>query len=163
MQAQVVAYNVVIAQQAQAAGATLVDINALFANITANGPIVNCIRGTSAFLGGSFSLDGVHPTNTGYAVIANAFIDTMNKAFQKRIPDVELSAMAKTDPLWPPNIKVQGMSSHAMLIPSMLGRRSTRSWRRTAARSKAGGRWDSSEDLRRPSLRHGTWVDVAGV
>ncbi len=121
VQAQVVAYNAVIAQKAQAAGATLVDINALFASIAANGLTVNGVKGTSAFLGGFFSLDGVHPTDTGYAVIANAFIDTMNKAFGKTTPDVDLSATATADPLWPPNIKVQGMSSHAMLMPANAG------------------------------------------
>ncbi len=37
VQAQVTAFNQVIAQQAQAAGATLVDINALFKQVTRPG------------------------------------------------------------------------------------------------------------------------------
>ena len=37
---------------------------------------------TSQFVfGGGFSLDGVHPTATGYAVIANGIIDTINDNF----------------------------------------------------------------------------------
>ena len=99
----VAAYNQVIAQQAQQVGATLVDINALFAKTAANGATVNGYTGTFAFLGGLFSLDGIHPTNTGYAVLANAFIDAMNSSIHTNIPDVSLSAVAATDPLWPPN------------------------------------------------------------
>ena len=102
VQAMVKAYNGVIAASATSAGATLVDINALFANTTANGITVNGIKGTTSFLGGAFSLDGIHPTNTGYAVVANAFIDTMNKAFNKTIPDVNLVPIAAADPLFPP-------------------------------------------------------------
>ncbi len=102
VQTMVKAYNGVIAASAQTSGATLVDINALFANTTANGITVNGIKGTTTFLGGAFSLDGIHPTNTGYAVVANAFIDTMNKAFGKAIPDVNLVPIAAADPLFPP-------------------------------------------------------------
>lgn len=104
VKAQVVAFNQVIAQQAQSVGATLVDINALFAQLTANGLVVNNFKGTASFLGGFFSLDGIHPTNTGYAVVANAFIDTMNKSFGSTIPDVALGPIATADPLWPPNL-----------------------------------------------------------
>ena len=59
VQAQVVAFNQVIAAQAKAAGATLVDINALFNQVAANGLTINGYTGTTAFLGGFFSLDGI--------------------------------------------------------------------------------------------------------
>ena len=104
VQAQVTAFNQVIAAQAQAAGATLVDINALFKQVTASGLTINGYTGTAAFLGGFFSLDGIHPTNTGYAVVANTYIDTMNSKNGTKIPDVNLSAVAAADPLWPPNL-----------------------------------------------------------
>jgi lysophospholipase L1-like esterase len=101
---QVTAYNQVIAAQATAANATLVDINALFSQVATNGLTINGYTGTSAFLGGFFSLDGIHPTNTGYAVVANTFIDTMNASFKTTIPDVVLGPVAAADPLWPPNV-----------------------------------------------------------
>ena len=104
VQANVVAYNKVIAAQASAAGATLVDINALFTSIAANGLTIDGYKGTNAFLGGFFSLDGIHPTNTGYAVVANTFIDAMNVAFKTSIADVNLTTVAAADPLWPPNL-----------------------------------------------------------
>jgi len=41
---------------------------------------------TSEFVfGGGFSLDGVHPTATGYAVIANGFIDAINDQFNANL------------------------------------------------------------------------------
>ncbi len=38
--------------------------------------------------GGMFSLDGVHPNNRGYAVIANKFIQTINQYYGSNIPPV---------------------------------------------------------------------------
>ena len=122
VKAQVVAFNQVIAQQAQAAGATLVDINALFAKITASGLAINGYTGTSTFLGGFFSLDGIHPTNTGYAVVANAFIDAMNAGIGTKIADVNLGTVAAADPLWPPNLPTHAVSGTGMLMPAEAGR-----------------------------------------
>ena len=104
VQAQVTAFNGVIAAQAKAVNATLVDINALFAQVTASGLAINGYTGTAGFLGGFFALDGIHPTNTGYAVVANKFIDTMNAGINTKIPDVALGPIAAADPFWPPNL-----------------------------------------------------------
>jgi hypothetical protein len=118
VQARVTAFNQVIAQQAQAAGATLVDINALFKQISTSGLTINGYTGTTAFLGGFFALDGIHPTNTGYAVVANTFIDTMNTAFSSKIPDVALGPVAAADPWWPPNLVPHTVAAHALTIPA---------------------------------------------
>ncbi|HWZ51010.1 MAG TPA: SGNH/GDSL hydrolase family protein [Granulicella sp.] len=104
VRAQVTAYNQVIAAQTTAANGTLVDINALFTQVATTGLTINGYTGTNAFLGGFFSLDGIHPTNTGYAVVANTFIDTMNASFKTTIPDIALGPVVAADPLWPPNI-----------------------------------------------------------
>jgi lysophospholipase L1-like esterase len=104
VQANVAAYNKVIAAQAAAAGATLVDINALISNLAANGQTIGGYKGTTGFLGGFFSLDGIHPSNTGYAIVANTFIDAMNAGFKSTIADVDLATVAAADPLWPPNL-----------------------------------------------------------
>ena len=42
--------------------------------------------------GGAFSLDGVHPTARGYAVMANAIIDAINTGFNASIPRVDPGA-----------------------------------------------------------------------
>jgi lysophospholipase L1-like esterase len=122
VQAQVNSFNQVISQQVQAANATLVDINALFKQVSSSGLTINGYTGTTAFLGGFFSLDGIHPTNTGYAVVANKFIDTMNSSFSSKIPDVVLGPVASSDPLWPPNLVPHTVSAHALTIPANAGR-----------------------------------------
>src|SRR5207302_926840 len=131
VQSQVTAFNQVIATQAQAANATLVDINALFKQVSTSGLTINGYTGTTTFLGGFFSLDGIHPTNTGYAVVANKFIDTMNTAIITKIPDVALGPVAAADPLWPPNLLKgvavlgplpQAVSSHALIMPANAGK-----------------------------------------
>jgi hypothetical protein len=96
------AYNVVIALEAFRKGVTLVDIHPLVNQIRARGYKVNGQTLTNAFLGGLFSLDGIHPTNTGYAVVANQFIQTLDSNRGAKIPLVNVSAIAETDPLIPP-------------------------------------------------------------
>ena len=123
VQAQVTAFNQVIAAQAKAANATLVDIYALFNQVSANGLTINGYTGNSSFLGGFFALDGIHPTNVGYAVIANTFIDTMNTTISTKIPDVPLAPVAATDPYWPPNIAVQAApAARPRIMPASAGK-----------------------------------------
>jgi len=104
IQNTVIAYNQVIDGVAEATGATVVDINTVFAQTAANGITENGYTGTFAFLGGIFGLDGVHPTNTGYGLLANTFISAINTAQGSNIAPVDLAAIAKTDPLWPTNL-----------------------------------------------------------
>jgi lysophospholipase L1-like esterase len=124
VQAQVVAFNQVIAAQAKAAGATLVDINALFNQLFTTGLTINGYTGNASFLGGFFALDGIHPTNTGYAVIADTFIDTMNASIKTKIADVALGPIAAADPYWPPNIVPVGAAASARprIIPANAGK-----------------------------------------
>ena len=42
--------------------------------------------------GGILSFDGIHPSNTGYALIAYAFINAINEAYGTSIPQVDLQA-----------------------------------------------------------------------
>jgi hypothetical protein len=98
-------YNLVIAGEAIVNGATLVDIYTLVNNLAANGIVVSGTKLTTEFGGGLFSLDGVHPTNVGYAIIANQFIQTMNQTLGTNIPPVSLAQVATTDPLFPHSVK----------------------------------------------------------
>jgi len=99
IRAAVLAYNAEIATEAQANGATLVDIYSLVNDLAANGMVVGGRKLTTGFMGGLFSLDGIHPTDTGYAVIANEFIKTMNRSFAAGIPPTSVEQVSKTDPL----------------------------------------------------------------
>ncbi|MDQ2679823.1 MAG: SGNH/GDSL hydrolase family protein [Candidatus Eremiobacteraeota bacterium] len=89
------AYNASIGAAATATGAPLVDIHSLFVQIkTAGGVPINPPKCCSLqFGGGILSFDGLHPSNTGYALIANAFIDTINAKLGGSIPDVNVGAI----------------------------------------------------------------------
>lgn len=89
--ARVQAFNTIIRAVANERQAALVDTNALL-NAAAQGEIgVGGIVLTPTFLtGGIFSYDGVHPTNIGYAVVANAFIEAINARYNAEIPPVNL-------------------------------------------------------------------------
>jgi len=54
---------------------------------------------TRGYLGGLFSLDGIHPTRTGQALIANAFIDAINVGFNECIRRVKVRRVAAHDRL----------------------------------------------------------------
>jgi hypothetical protein len=41
--------------------------------------------------GTAFSLDGVHPNNAGYAIIANEFIKVINSSLGQSIPEISTS------------------------------------------------------------------------
>jgi lysophospholipase L1-like esterase len=104
IQATVNQYNTAISQQVTAAGGVLIDLHSFFQTLQ-SGITINNYKATTAFLGGIFSLDGTHPTNTGYALIANQYIDAFNKNTKTKIADVDVSAVAAADPLFGPNIK----------------------------------------------------------
>jgi lysophospholipase L1-like esterase len=101
IRAAVDAYNAFIAKKAREYHAALVDIHELIDRVSRRGLVVNGQRLTTEFLGGLFSLDGVHPTNTGYAVIANDFIRALDRRFDADIPPVNVEHVAKEDPLVP--------------------------------------------------------------
>ena len=54
---------------------------------------------TTDYLGGIFGLDGVHPTRTAHALIANAFIEAINARFGEAIPLVDVARVARRDRL----------------------------------------------------------------
>jgi hypothetical protein len=99
IRATIDSYNAFIALQAQAHGAALVDIHALTARLHEQGIVSHGQRLTTDFLGGLFSLDGFHPTNTGYGLFANEFIRALNTNFAAGIPPVVLEQISQNDPL----------------------------------------------------------------
>jgi lysophospholipase L1-like esterase len=96
-------YNAQIAAAVTATGATLVDLHSLYANIYASGgyPVNLPTCCSPIFGGGLTSLDGIHPSNTGYAIIANTWIGTIDRAWGLTIPPVSLAAAYATDPYAP--------------------------------------------------------------
>ncbi len=104
IETKVAAYNTVInnVETDYPGVATLVDMHGFFAAIApfiaVNGPPL-----TVDFLGGIFSLDGIHPTFTGQALVADEFIAAINAAYQyEAIPPLsnrQILAVRKSDPL----------------------------------------------------------------
>ena len=51
------------------------------------------VKYTAKFVtGGSFSLDGVHLTGRGYAIIANEFIKSINRTYGSTLPQVNVNS-----------------------------------------------------------------------
>lgn len=89
-------YNGIIEAAAGSAGFGLVDINGIFNNVIenfqSNGGGYNADELTLQPVPGSlFSLDGVHPGNRGYAVIANETIRVMNETFGSSVDQIDIS------------------------------------------------------------------------
>ncbi|MFC4218697.1 G-D-S-L family lipolytic protein [Flagellimonas marina] len=84
------AYNQTIAALATAYDLAFVDANALLTELRtsgfqqSDGSIVTATFAT----GGGFSLDGVHPSPRGYAILANAFIEAINAKYGSNLPGV---------------------------------------------------------------------------
>lgn len=94
-------FNSIITERAAFYGYPVVDVGAAFTDIINNPPVIAGVPVTNQFNGGLFSLDGVHPSNTGHALVANAFIQTLNQGYGMLLPPFsqdELNAIGSNDP-----------------------------------------------------------------
>jgi lysophospholipase L1-like esterase len=81
--------NTVVDSVATRPFVTRVDLAGLLAEISSSGIRIGSNLYTSAYItGGLFSLDGVHPNDLGYALMANKLIDAVNSRFGSGIPPV---------------------------------------------------------------------------
>ena len=84
------AYNEIISNLATQYDLAFVDANALLVELgttgftLADGSVVTSTFGT----GGGFSLDGVHPSPRGYAILATAFTEAINAKYGSNLPPV---------------------------------------------------------------------------
>jgi hypothetical protein len=86
----VAANNQAISDICQAAQVPLLDVNTLLKEFSTTGREIGGVTLTSAFLsGGIFGYDGIHPTELGYALIANEWIKLIN-ANGGSLPEVDL-------------------------------------------------------------------------
>lgn len=84
------AYNLQIANLATAYGIAFVNANAKMTELNSmSGIQFNGVKYTAKFItGGTFSLDGVHLTGRGYAVVANEFLKAINSKYRSNLPFV---------------------------------------------------------------------------
>lgn len=90
LNARIAEFNGVMKAQAETKGVAYVDPNTLLTQIaSAKGLQQNGITYTAAFVqGGMFSLDGLHLTPAGYALVANEIIKGINAKYASTIPQV---------------------------------------------------------------------------
>lgn len=87
-------YNATIESLANSKGLAFVDANSKMKQLSAQSGIqFDGVRYTASFIkGGTFSLDGVHLTGRGYALIANEFIKAINKKYSSTLPQVNVNS-----------------------------------------------------------------------
>ncbi|QJD96915.1 G-D-S-L family lipolytic protein [Mucilaginibacter robiniae] len=86
------AYNTTIKTVAASKSLAVCDIYSFFNSIKKNGLTEDGIFLNAGYItGGLFSLDGVHLTPRGYAVVANEFIKAINTQYGSTIPKVSVS------------------------------------------------------------------------
>jgi hypothetical protein len=89
--ASVAAYNETISNLAQQYNLAFADMNTYMKGLS-SGIIYNGETFTFTYVtGNAFSLDGIHLTPKGYAVVANEFIDVINKKYGAKIPLVDIT------------------------------------------------------------------------
>lgn len=85
------AFNAAIAAKASEKDLAFVDANAILAQVNSGGIVQNGYTMTSTYVtGNSFSLDGVHPSPKGYALIANKFLEAINAKYGSNFKGVNL-------------------------------------------------------------------------
>jgi hypothetical protein len=89
VQTRTTQFNNIIAKTARQYKVPVADMNAFFNTVALGGIAINATANNAAFIRGNlFSLDGVHPTSRGYAVITNEFIKVINANYGSTIPQV---------------------------------------------------------------------------
>ncbi|MBT2621640.1 MULTISPECIES: SGNH/GDSL hydrolase family protein [Chryseobacterium] len=84
------AYNVTIKAAADSKGYAFVDANKKMVELNnQSGISFDGVKYTAKFVtGGAFSLDGVHLTGRGYAIVANEFIKSINARYKSTLPQI---------------------------------------------------------------------------
>ncbi|WP_183568430.1 SGNH/GDSL hydrolase family protein [Mucilaginibacter sp. SP1R1] len=86
-------YNTTIKSIAGANNLAVFDAFTFLNNVKANGLIVDGINLNSNYIsGGIFSLDGVHLTPRGYAIVANEYIKAINSKYGCSVPLADVSS-----------------------------------------------------------------------
>jgi hypothetical protein len=144
------AYNAEIAaavaelQRTRPASVALVDLFSAFERWRADGVDVNGDGAADvgmAYLGGFFSLDGTHPSRTGNALIANAFIEAINARFGAHIPSVDVRRVRARDALARHRLRTPEPPPVGLIADG--GARDPGTWRAIAERVAGGASTDA--------------------
>ena len=91
----------------------VVDLSGIVAEVSAEGIAAGDTQVTVERFGGLVSVDGLHFSDTGYAVLTNAFVDTVNETLGTSIPPMDLAAVLAADPFAPDNLRAAGLDVDA--------------------------------------------------
>ncbi len=84
-------YNNLIIAEAQARGISILDLKDFFQQLKSGITVSGIDLSTEFVKGGFFSLDGLHPTPRGQAMIANEFITMINKEYSATLALYDIS------------------------------------------------------------------------
>lgn len=85
-------YNEAIKSVSSQLNVPMLDADAVYSKLNTNGILWNGAKYSTEFVrGGLVSLDGIHPTQRGYAVIANEFIQAINDNYYANVPLVDIN------------------------------------------------------------------------
>ena len=92
LKTRIAEYNAQIQTLATGAGYKIFDTAAIIAGITSTGREWGGMAINGKYLqGGFFSYDGVHPTQLGYAIVANDLVNFVNANYGSSVPQVDMS------------------------------------------------------------------------
>src|SRR5690606_144084 len=84
-------FNAAIKAAAASKGLAVADVHAFLNNVK-DGVRINGLAVSAKFItGNAFSLDGIHLTPIGNALMANIFINAINSTYGSKIPLVDVS------------------------------------------------------------------------
>ncbi|OKL40938.1 hypothetical protein A3841_13960 [Pontibacter flavimaris] len=86
-----VAFNDIIRATAKDKGLAMWDANAFFESIKGGFKLDEVTYAPVFVTGNLFSLDGIHPTPRGYAIVANELIKTINSTYKANVPTVDVT------------------------------------------------------------------------
>ena len=109
----------------------LFDANDMMANVTTTyGPLAAThflfaleLTGgdpTAAAQATLFSLDGIHPNNVGYGLVANGFLTKINEVLETDVPMVDLSTLS-WDPNYGQGYPAKSLDASGPMVPAELG------------------------------------------
>lgn len=91
IQETIMQYNVAIDSICDNRGIPVVDMYTFFEQVSQGAVQVGGFAPSDQYvIGGFYSLDGIHPSNIGYAMIANKWIETINQSLSISLPFVNV-------------------------------------------------------------------------
>jgi lysophospholipase L1-like esterase len=90
IQSQITQYNAVISEVAGGASYPVVDALSVLQGVYNTPVVIEGITVSASYNGGVFSLDGIHPSDTGYCIFANSFIKRYNEHYTTSPPIPEI-------------------------------------------------------------------------